>query len=106
MHGIQLLTIGEVDEAAHYLRQILESGPLKYPLEHAERLQDSYLQAFVGAKGFQASERGVLIPRRVRDALIRGSVIEPQDITTVLGNLIDNAIGPLSTAAQSRAGSD
>ncbi len=86
-----LLTIGEVDEAASYLRQTLESGPLRYPLEHAERLQDSYLQAFVGAKGFQASERGVLI-RVGSETLIRGSVIEPQDITTVLGNLIDNAI--------------
>jgi two-component system CitB family sensor kinase len=86
-----LLNIGEVEEASRYLRQTLESGPLKFPVEHADRLQDSYLQAFVGAKGFQASERGVLV-RIGSETLIRGSVVDPQDITTVLGNLIDNAI--------------
>jgi two-component system CitB family sensor kinase len=86
-----LLNIGEVDEASRYLRQTLESGPLKYPVEHADRLQDSYLQAFVGAKGFQASERGVLV-KVGSETLIRGTVIDPQDITTVLGNLVDNAI--------------
>lgn len=86
-----LLDIGDVDEASKYLRQTLESGPLKYPVEHGDRLQDSYLQAFVGAKGFQASERGVLL-RVGAGTLIRGSVIDPQDITTVLGNLVDNAV--------------
>ena len=86
-----LLNIGQVDEAARYLQQTLETGPLKYPVEHGDRLQDSYLQAFVGAKGFQASERGVLL-RVGSGTLIRGSVSDPQDITTVLGNLIDNAI--------------
>ncbi|MCU1557517.1 MAG: histidine kinase [Microbacteriaceae bacterium] len=86
-----LLNIGEVEEAALYLRQTLETGPLKYPVEHGDRLQDSYLQAFVGAKGFQASERGVLL-RIGAGTLIRGTVADPQDITTVLGNLIDNAI--------------
>ncbi len=86
-----LLDIGDVDEASRYLRQTLESGPLKYPVEHGERLQDSYLQAFVGAKGFQSSERGVLL-RIGAETLIRSSVIDPQDITTVLGNLVDNAV--------------
>jgi two-component system CitB family sensor kinase len=86
-----LLTIGETAEAASYLQQTLETGPLKYPLEHADRLPDSYLQAFVGAKGFQAAERGVLL-RIGAETLLRGSVADPQDVTTVLGNLIDNAI--------------
>jgi two-component system CitB family sensor kinase len=95
-----LLSIGDTDEAARYLHQTLESGPLKYPLEHADRLQDSYLQAFIGAKGFEASERGVLI--RVGDGtMVRGSVENPQDLTTVLGNLIDNAV-----EAAVRGGSD
>jgi two-component system CitB family sensor kinase len=86
-----LLTTGETAEAAHYLQQTLETGPLEYPLEHADRLSDSYLQAFIGAKGFQAAERGILL-RIGAETVLRGSVIEPQDVTTVLGNLIDNAI--------------
>ncbi|MCU1577666.1 MAG: histidine kinase [Leifsonia sp.] len=86
-----LLTIGDLDEAERYLRQTLESGPLKYPVEHGDRLQDSYLQAFVGAKGFEASERGVVL-RVGPETLIRGVVTDPQDLTTVLGNLVDNAI--------------
>jgi two-component system CitB family sensor kinase len=86
-----LIEIGDVDEASRYLRQTLASGPVKYPVEHGDRLRDSYLQAFVGAKGFQASERGVLL-RVGAGTLIRGSVTDPQDITTVLGNLVDNAV--------------
>jgi two-component system, CitB family, sensor kinase len=86
-----LLDIGDVEEASRYLHRTLESGPVKYPVEHGERLQDPYLQAFVGAKGFQASERGVLL-RVGAGTLIRGSVTDPQDITTVLGNLVDNAV--------------
>lgn len=92
LHTISgLLDIGETAEAAHYLRQTLETGPLKHPVEHGDRLQDSYLQAFVGAKGSQAAERGVLL-RIGSETLIAGAVIDPQDVTTVLGNLIDNAV--------------
>ncbi|WP_246142237.1 sensor histidine kinase [Lacisediminihabitans profunda] len=92
LHTISgLLEIGETAEAAHYLRQTLETGPLKHPVEHGDRLQDSYLQAFVGAKGSQAAERGVLL-RIGSETLIAGAVIDPQDVTTVLGNLIDNAV--------------
>lgn len=86
-----LLDIGDVEEASRYLHRTLESGPVKYPVEHGDRLQDPYLQAFVGAKGFQASERGVVL-RIGAGTLIRGSVTDPQDITTVLGNLVDNAV--------------
>ncbi|WP_394768174.1 ATP-binding protein [Lacisediminihabitans sp.] len=92
LHTISgLLEIGETAEAAHYLRQTLETGPLKHPVEHGDRLQDSYLQAFVGAKGSQAAERGVLL-RIGAETLIAGAVVDPQDVTTVLGNLIDNAV--------------
>jgi two-component system CitB family sensor kinase len=92
LHTISgLLDIGEMSEAANYLRQTLETGPLKHPVEHGDRLRDSYLQAFVGAKGSQAAERGVLL-RIGAETLIAGAVIDPQDVTTVLGNLIDNAL--------------
>ncbi|MCL2514501.1 MAG: ATP-binding protein [Microbacteriaceae bacterium] len=86
-----LLDLGDTEEAARFLHETLENGPLKYPLKHSERLNDPYLKAFLGAKGFEASERGVLLRLGV-ETLIRGDVADPQDITTVLGNLIDNAV--------------
>jgi two-component system, CitB family, sensor kinase len=49
------------------------------------------LQAFVGAKGVEADERGVAL-RIGPETLVRGQVTEAQDVTTVLGNLIDNAV--------------
>lgn len=92
LHTISgLLDIGNPAEAARYLQQTLETGPLKQPVEHGDRLQDSYLQAFVGAKGSQAAERGVLL-RIGEETMIDGAVVDPQDVTTVLGNLIDNAV--------------
>lgn len=39
----------------------------------------------------EADERGVTL-RIGPETLVRGQVTEPQDVTTVLGNLIDNAV--------------
>jgi two-component system CitB family sensor kinase len=60
-------------------------------VDQAELLQDPYLQAFLGAKGVEADERGVSL-RLGPETLVRGQVTEPQEVTTVLGNLIDNAV--------------
>jgi two-component system CitB family sensor kinase len=60
-------------------------------VDQAELLQDPYLQAFLGAKGVEADERGVTL-RLGPETLVRGQVTEPQEVTTVLGNLIDNAV--------------
>ncbi|MFC8040447.1 ATP-binding protein [Paenarthrobacter sp. NPDC057355] len=85
------MSIGQHDSAKEYLARISATGPLKFPVEQAELLQDPYLQAFVGAKGVEASERGVAL-RVGPETLVRGHVADPQDVTTVLGNLIDNAV--------------
>ncbi|WP_159736488.1 sensor histidine kinase [Arthrobacter sp. 9V] len=85
------MSIGQHDAAKEYLARISATGPLKFPVEQAELLQDTYLQAFVGAKGVEASERGVTL-RVGPETLVRGHVADPQDVTTVLGNLIDNAV--------------
>ncbi len=85
------ISIGQYDSAKEYLARISATGPLKFPVEQAELLQDAYLQAFVGAKGVEASERGVSL-RIGPETLVRGHVADPQDVTTVLGNLIDNAV--------------
>ena len=85
------MSIGQHEAAKEYLARISATGPLKFPVEQAELLQDAYLQAFVGAKGVEASERGVAL-RIGPETLVRGHVADPQDVTTVLGNLIDNAV--------------
>ncbi|GEB19443.1 ATP-binding protein [Paenarthrobacter aurescens] len=85
------MSIGQHNAAKEYLARISATGPLKFPLEQAQLLQDTYLQAFIGAKGVEASERGVAL-RIGPETLVRGHVADPQDVTTVLGNLIDNAV--------------
>jgi two-component system, CitB family, sensor kinase len=86
-----LMSIGQHQQAREYLAGLAATGPLKFPVDQAELLQDPYLQAFVGAKGVEADERGVTL-RIGPETLVRGRVTEPQDVTTVLGNLIDNAV--------------
>ena len=85
------LGIGQHQEARDYLAGLAATGPLKFPVDQAELLQDPYLQAFVGAKGVEADERGVAL-RIGPETLVRGQVTDAQDVTTVLGNLIDNAV--------------
>ncbi|MCZ9881485.1 sensor histidine kinase [Arthrobacter sp. B2a2-09] len=85
------MSIGQHGQAKDYLAKISATGPLKFPVQQAELLQDPYLQAFVGAKSVEADERGVAL-RIGPETLVREHVTEPQDVTTVLGNLIDNAV--------------
>lgn len=92
LHAISgLLEIGQHAEARSYLASVLDHGPLKYPVRHADRLTEPYLQAFLGAKGVEAAERGVLISLGP-ETLVSGTLSDPEDTTTVLGNLIDNAV--------------
>ncbi|MCV9994541.1 Spo0B domain-containing protein [Paeniglutamicibacter sp. ZC-3] len=92
LHTISgLLHHGDVDEARDYLGEVIESGPVREPVQNLEAIEDTYLRAFLGAKGVQAYERGVVL--RVGDAsALYGSLIDAQDATAVLGNLIDNAL--------------
>ncbi|WP_245580288.1 sensor histidine kinase [Arthrobacter castelli] len=86
-----LLGIGNNREAKEYVGSLLATGPLKFPVEQAEQLGDPYLQAFIGAKSVEAGERGVHL-RIGEETLVRGRVSDPHDVTTVIGNLIDNAV--------------
>jgi two-component system CitB family sensor kinase len=85
------MSIGQPQQAQDYLAKLAGTGPLAFPVDQAELLQDPYLQAFLGAKGVEADERGVSL-RLGPESVVRGHVTEPQDVTTVLGNLIDNAV--------------
>ncbi|MCU1403843.1 MAG: histidine kinase [Glaciihabitans sp.] len=86
-----LMATSQIDEARRYLHGLVGHGPVSYPLDNRDLLREPYLQAFLGAKAVEAHERGVLL--RLGDGTyVRGSLRAPEEATTVLGNLVDNAI--------------
>lgn len=92
LHALSgMLELGRAEQARAYLADVLDHGPLRYPVAHADRLTEPYLQAFLGAKGVEAAERGVLL-KLGPETFVTGAVVEPGDVTTVLGNLVDNAV--------------
>lgn len=98
LHTISgLLAHGEVERAGDYVGQIIDSGPVREPVANIAAVTDPYLRAFLGAKGIQAHERGVAL--RVGEATaLFGTLAEAQDVTAILGNLVDNALEAAVTA--------
>ncbi len=45
------MSIGQHQQARDYLARLVATGPLKFPVDQAELLQDPYLQAFLGRQG-------------------------------------------------------
>lgn len=86
-----LLENGAVDDARSYLGEVITAGPVREPVENLAAVHDTYLRAFLGAKGVQAHERGVALRVGEGTALF-GRVADAQDVTAVLGNLVDNAV--------------
>lgn len=86
-----LIESGRDAEATQFLRAMYARGPVEYPLLGMDLLSEPFLQAFLGAKSLEASERGVTVKIR-EETLVLGKVVEVEDIATVLGNLVDNAI--------------
>ncbi|MGN6034040.1 ATP-binding protein [Brevibacterium casei] len=86
-----LVDTGATDEASSYLESILGTGPLAAPVEGLDPITDPYLRAVLEAKGTTAAEAGVTL-RVAPDSLVIGRVTDPEDVTLVLGNLIDNAV--------------
>ncbi len=86
-----LVATGRVDEADSYLAGVLEQGPVAFPTVDAGLVDEPYLQAFLGAKAMEGEERGVAL-RVGPGTLVRGILVRPEEVTTVLGNLVDNAM--------------
>lgn len=86
-----LLDADRVPEARAFLGELVERGPVAFPVVGLELLGDPFLHSFLGAKGVEAGERGVML-RIAEDTQLIGSVIEAEDVATVLGNLVDNAV--------------
>ncbi len=98
LHTISgLLAHGETERASSYVGEIIESGPVREPVANIAAVTDPYLRAFLGAKGVQAHERGVALRVGEASALF-GTLAEAQDVTAILGNLVDNALEAAVTA--------
>lgn len=91
-----LLHSGRSSEAAEYLEELLGSGPLGSALPGIDTIRDVYLQAFLVAKAAGVREAGVTL-RIGANTWVPGRLILPVDVTTVLGNLLDNAIDAART---------
>lgn len=91
-----LLHTGHPGEAANYLEELLGSSPLGATLPGVDAIRDPYLQAFLSAKAAHARERGVQL-RLGPNTWVDANLAAPVDVTTVLGNLLDNAIDAAAT---------
>jgi len=97
-----LLDAGRTTDARDFLGEMADRGPVDFPLENAELLSETFLQSFLGAKSTEAAEKSVTL-RIGEDTLVVGTIAPVsavEDVATVLGNLVDNAV----TAAVAGAG--
>lgn len=94
-----LLHSGHVDEAAQYVEELLGSGPLGSALPGIDAVRDAFLQAFLAAKAAVAREAGVTLTIG-ENTWAPGRLALPVDVTSVLGNLLDNAIYAARTGAK------
>lgn len=93
-----LLHTGHVEEGLQYLEELLGSGPLGSALPGIDSIRDNHLRAFLGAKAAAAREAGVTL-KIGENTWVSGRLELPVDVTTVVGNLIDNAIDAARTGA-------
>jgi two-component system, CitB family, sensor kinase len=92
-----LLHGGHVDEGLQYLEELLGSGPLGSAIPGIDTIRDAYLQAFLAAKAAAAREAGVTL-KIGENTWVSGRLVLPVDVTTVVGNLLDNAIDAARTS--------
>ena len=93
-----LLQSGHLEEAAQYVEELLGSGPLGSAIPGIDAIRDAFLQAFLAAKSASARESGVTLTIG-ENTWVPGRLALPVDVTTVLGNLLDNAIYAARTGA-------
>lgn len=92
MHLVSgLLHEGHPDRASQYIDEILGVGPRSESIEGIDAVSDAYLRSFLTAKAAHARESGVRLVLG-ENTWVGGEVAVPVDVTTVLGNLVDNAI--------------
>jgi two-component system CitB family sensor kinase len=91
LHTISgLLHRGHHAEATEYLQNV--SDDMTSGLDATvEAVRDPYLQAFFAVKTVEAAEKGVRLSIDP-DSSVPGRLTEPVAVTTVVGNLVDNAL--------------
>ncbi|MFD0689232.1 sensor histidine kinase [Actinomadura fibrosa] len=88
-----LLQLEHVDEATSYVAMLMAdagAGAIT-PATGSGPPLDPFLKAFLSAKAAVAAEKGVRLDIG-GNSLVTGRVVDPLVVTTVLGNLVDNAV--------------
>ncbi|MFE7662831.1 sensor histidine kinase [Streptomyces celluloflavus] len=91
LHTVRgLLELGRYDMAVEFVAEVASAHRASAE-QIAERVHDPLLSALLVGKAAIAAERGVAL--RISPAtLLPDAVVDPRDLVTVLGNLIDNAL--------------
>ncbi|MFF0814922.1 ATP-binding protein [Rhodococcus sp. NPDC003318] len=89
LHG--LLARGETAAATAYLDRLVGAGPAGADLPGIDAVTDPYLRAFLMAKAAHAREHDVTLVLG-ENTWVQARLRDPVDVTTVAGNLVDNAI--------------
>lgn len=96
LHAVSgLLSLGHFEQARDYLDE-LRTDPLA---ADGQQVLDPYLQGLLLAKTAHAAERGVRLELS-QDSEVTGSINAPLAVITVLGNLLDNAVGAAGRGAR------
>jgi two-component system CitB family sensor kinase len=101
LHAIAgLVELGRTEEA---IRLITATSGMHQELSEAlmERMGDPVLGALLLAKAAIASERGIEL-RVSEDTVLTESPLAPDDLITLLGNLVDNALEAAAGSADQR----
>ncbi|WP_341476236.1 sensor histidine kinase [Cryobacterium zongtaii] len=96
-----LMDAGRVPDARDYLDDVLEASRTAGGPSAGEHLTEPFLVSLLEAKAAQAGERGVHLTVGA-DSLVRGVVSLPEDVATVLANLVDNAVSAAVYGQQPR----
>jgi two-component system CitB family sensor kinase len=89
-----MLELGLHDEAVGFVAEVADTHRASAE-EIADRVRDPLLSALLVGKAAIAAERGVSL-RISPGTLLPDRVVDPRDLVTVLGNLIDNALDAAS----------
>ncbi|MBB4895784.1 two-component system CitB family sensor kinase [Streptomyces olivoverticillatus] len=99
MHTVVgLLELELYDEAAEFVAEV--TGARRATAEEVtDRVHEPLVSALLVGKSAVAAERGVALRVSGRTHL-PGQVVDPRDLVTVLGNLVDNAVEAVGRAAR------
>jgi two-component system, CitB family, sensor kinase len=96
-----LLQLGHHEEAAEYLEALTDARPGDAP-GGPDGVRDPYLRAFLAAKSALAAEKSVRLGVD-EGSWVPVKVLDPVAVTTVLGNLVDNALDAARLGARQPA---